>query len=143
MTGASDGPPSPASSRSRQRPRPSQRAASVAFAIRRDERQRQEGQVQAGHVHSHAIGMNEGMRVLSYLIAGVALYGGIGWLADHLLGTGFWLPAGIVLGAALAVFTIARRFGRVGQNPAADSRRAVSSRPAVRSRRATTGGGAS
>ena len=41
-------------------------------------------------------GMNTGMRVLSYLIAGVALYGVLGWLGDHLLGTGFLLPIGIV-----------------------------------------------
>ncbi|BAK36035.1 hypothetical protein MLP_30210 [Microlunatus phosphovorus NM-1] len=52
------------------------------------------------------------MRVLSYLLAGVALYGGLGWLADHLLGTGFLLPVGIVLGAAAAAYTIIRRFGR-------------------------------
>ncbi len=64
-------------------------------------------------MHSHAVGMNEGLRVLSYLIAGVALYGALGWLADWLLGTGFWLPVGIVLGAASAVYTIIRRFGRV------------------------------
>lgn len=68
---------------------------------------------QGGQVHSHAAGMNEGLRVLSYLIAGVALYGVLGWLADHLLGTALWLPVGIVLGAAVAVFTIIRRFGRV------------------------------
>lgn len=48
-------------------------------------------------MHSHAAGMDAGLRVLSYLLAGVALYGGAGWLADHLLGTGFWLPIGIVL----------------------------------------------
>lgn len=74
--------------------------------------QRERG-AEEGHVRSHAVGMNEGMRVLSYLLAGVALYGGLGWLADHLLGTGFLLPIGIVLGAATAVYTIIRRFGRV------------------------------
>lgn len=69
--------------------------------------------VEEGQVHSHAVGMDQGMRVLSYLLAGVALYGGLGWLADHLLGTGFLLPVGIVLGAAAAVYTIIRRFGRI------------------------------
>ena len=83
------------------------RAASVSVAMERGDR------APGGQVHSHAAGMNEGMRVLSYLIAGVALYGGLGWLADHLLGTGFWLPIGIVLGAAAAVYAIIRRFGRV------------------------------
>ena len=90
-----------------QRPRPSQRAASVSLALKRSAQAQQEG----GQVHSYAIGMNEGMRVLSYLIAGVGLYGGLGWLADRLLGTGFGLPVGIVLGAAIAAYVIIRRFG--------------------------------
>ena len=94
--------------------RPSQRAASVSIAIKQRRRAEEEG----GQVHSHAVGMNEGLRVLSYLIAGVALYGALGWLADWLLGTGFWLPVGIVLGAASAVYTIIRRFGRVEDSTA-------------------------
>ena len=72
----------------------------------------QRSQARHAQVYGHAAGMNEGMRVLSYLLAGVALYGGLGWLADRLLGTGFWLPVGIVLGAAIAVYAIIRRFGR-------------------------------
>lgn len=73
---------------------------------------KREREAEEGQVHSHAVGMDQGMRVLSYLLAGVALYGGLGWLADHLLGTGFLLPVGIVLGAAAAAYTIIRRFGR-------------------------------
>ena len=46
------------------------------------------------------------MRVLSYLIAGVVLFGLLGWLGDRVLGTSFLLPVGIVGGAALAVYTI-------------------------------------
>ena len=98
-----------ASQRRVQPVRPSQRAASVSIAMKQRRRAEEEG----GQVHSHAVGMNEGLRVLSYLIAGVALYGALGWLADRLLGTGFWLPVGIVLGAAFAVYTMIRRFGRV------------------------------
>ena len=48
-------------------------------------------------------GMDIGMRVLSYLIGGVAFYGLLGWLGDHFLGTGFLLPIGIVVGAALGL----------------------------------------
>ncbi|WP_375426451.1 AtpZ/AtpI family protein [uncultured Friedmanniella sp.] len=55
--------------------------------------------------------MNQGMRVLSYLIAGVALYGGIGWAADHWLGTHVLLPVGLVLGAGLAIYMIIKQFG--------------------------------
>ena len=63
-------------------------------------------------------GMNLGMQVLSYLIAGVALYGFLGWLGDRVLDTGFLLPIGIVLGAGLGCYVIIRRFGRVENTPA-------------------------
>jgi ATP synthase protein I len=63
-------------------------------------------------------GMNLGMRVLSYLISGVAFYGFLGWLGDHFLGTGFLLPIGIVAGAALGCYVVIRRFGRIEDVPA-------------------------
>jgi F0F1-type ATP synthase assembly protein I len=53
--------------------------------------------------------MDQGMRVLSYLISGVLLYGAIGWVADHFLHTSFLLPIGIVLGAAFGIYTTIRR----------------------------------
>ena len=56
-------------------------------------------------------GMNQGMQVLSYLIAGVLLYGGLGWLGDRYLGTGFLLPVGIVLGAGFGIYLVVKRFG--------------------------------
>jgi ATP synthase protein I len=49
-------------------------------------------------------------QVISYLVAGVAMYGLVGWLLDRWLGTSFLLPVGIVLGAALGVLTIHLRF---------------------------------
>lgn len=55
-------------------------------------------------------GMNQGVQVLSYLIAGIGIYGFLGWLVDHFLGTGFWLPVGIVAGAALSIYVVIRRF---------------------------------
>jgi F0F1-type ATP synthase assembly protein I len=58
-------------------------------------------------------GMDMGLRVLSYLISGVLVYGLLGWAGDHYLGTKFLLPIGIVVGAAFGVFVIIRRFGRV------------------------------
>ena len=58
-------------------------------------------------------GIDTGYRVLSYLIAGVLVWGGLGWLADYLLGTAFLLPVGIVLGAALSVYMVIRRFGQL------------------------------
>jgi ATP synthase protein I len=111
VTGTTSSSGAPASTRRVRLLRPSQRAASVSIAMK----QSRQAQAQEGQVYSHAAGMNTGLRVLSYLIAGVALYGALGWLADHLMGTAFWLPIGIVLGAAAAVYTIIRRFGQVGE----------------------------
>lgn len=48
---------------------------------------------------------------LSYILAGPMLYGGLGWVADRLLGTILFLPLGIVGGLALSVFVIYKRFG--------------------------------
>jgi F0F1-type ATP synthase assembly protein I len=70
--------------------------------------------------------MNEGMRVLSYLISGVLFYGFLGWLGDHFLGTNFLLPIGIVAGAALGCYVIIRRFGRVEDSPPAAGAQPVS-----------------
>lgn len=52
----------------------------------------------------------DGWRVLSYLVGGLILYAGIGWLLDRWLDTSFFLPAGIVLGAGLAVVLIYFRY---------------------------------
>jgi hypothetical protein len=39
------------------------------------------------------------------------LYGGLGWVADHLMGMVLFLPLGIVGGLALSVFVVYKRFG--------------------------------
>jgi ATP synthase protein I len=49
--------------------------------------------------------------VLSYVITGPLLYGGIGWLLDRWLGTGFLVAVGLVIGAGLAVFLVNLRYG--------------------------------
>jgi ATP synthase protein I len=54
----------------------------------------------------------DGWRVLSYLIGGVVVYGGIGFLLDRWLGTQFLLPVGIVLGAGLTILLLHFRYGR-------------------------------
>jgi len=50
--------------------------------------------------------------VLSYLLGGVILYGGIGWLLDEWLGTRGFVAAGIVLGAAAGVWLVWLRYSR-------------------------------
>ena len=60
-------------------------------------------------------GMDMGLRVLSYLISGVLIYGLLGWLGDYYFGTRFLVPIGIVVGAAFGVYVIIRRFGRIDE----------------------------
>lgn len=50
--------------------------------------------------------------VISYLLAGVIFYGGIGWLVDLWLGTRGFVAGGIVLGAAAGVVLVWLRYGR-------------------------------
>ena len=45
-----------------------------------------------------------------YLVAGVAFYGVLGWLADRWLGTSFLVAIGILLGAGLGIFMTWSRF---------------------------------
>lgn len=48
----------------------------------------------------------------SYLLAGVLGFGGLGYLADRLLGTDFLVAIGIVGGMALAVYYVWFRYGK-------------------------------
>lgn len=50
--------------------------------------------------------------VISYLLSGVILYGGIGWLLDWWLGTRGFVAGGIVVGAAAGVGLIWLRYSR-------------------------------
>lgn len=57
-------------------------------------------------------GMDTGLRIISYLIAGLIFYGGLGWLADYLLHTTMWLPVGLILGAVLGIYLVIKRYGQ-------------------------------
>ena len=56
-------------------------------------------------------GMEDGMVVLSYVLAGLLLYGGLGWLGDHLWKTSWLLPLGLVLGLVCSTYLIIKRYG--------------------------------
>jgi ATP synthase protein I len=45
-----------------------------------------------------------------YLVAGVLLYGFVGWLLDRWWGTSFMVVLGILLGAGLALYQTFARF---------------------------------
>ena len=55
---------------------------------------------------------NAGWTAFSYLIGGMAFYGGIGWLIDRWTRHSFFLPAGMLIGIALGVTLIIYRYGR-------------------------------
>ena len=50
-----------------------------------------------------------------YIVAGVAFYGLLGWLADRWLGTRFLVAVGILAGAALGIYLTAARFRTTDQ----------------------------
>lgn len=56
---------------------------------------------------------DDGMVALSYIMAGLILYGGLGWLGDHYLHTKWLLPVGLVAGVASSTYLIIKRYGRL------------------------------
>jgi ATP synthase protein I len=58
------------------------------------------------------VGANQGWTAVSYLIAGILVWGFVGWLIDRWLHTGGVATAiGAVIGAGGGVYLIARRLG--------------------------------
>ena len=54
----------------------------------------------------------QGMTAVSYLLGGMLVWGGIGWLVDHYVGTkGIFAGIGAVVGIAGGVYLIVRRLG--------------------------------
>ncbi len=50
-------------------------------------------------------------RIIAYLLSGPLFYGGIGYLLDRWLGTGWIVGAGIVVGMALSLYLVWFRYG--------------------------------
>jgi hypothetical protein len=48
---------------------------------------------------------------LAYVLAGPLTFGPVGWGLDHLLGTSFLLPLGILAGMALSLYLVWFRYG--------------------------------
>jgi len=55
---------------------------------------------------------HDGWRVLSYLLGGMLIYGGLGWLVGHWTGISVLFPLGMILGLGLGVATIVFRYTR-------------------------------
>lgn len=59
-----------------------------------------------------AQGLNIGWTVLSYLLSGMAAYGGIGWLIGRAVHVSMLFPLGMLVGLAISLGYIIHRFGR-------------------------------
>jgi ATP synthase protein I len=53
---------------------------------------------------------HDGWRVLSYLLGGMLIYGGLGWLVGHWTGIAVLFPLGMILGLGLGIATIVFRY---------------------------------
>jgi len=57
-------------------------------------------------------GASEGWAALSTLIAGIVVWGGVGYGLDRLFGTSFIVVIGLLLGVASSIYLVYVRAGR-------------------------------
>jgi ATP synthase protein I len=55
---------------------------------------------------------NAAYSALSYLLAGLVFWGGVGFALDHWLGTNFLVLIGLLVGGAAAMYLIYVRYGK-------------------------------
>ena len=55
---------------------------------------------------------NAGWAIFSYLIAGMAFYGGLGWLISRWTHIGVIFPVGMLVGLGVGVFAVIYKYGR-------------------------------
>jgi len=53
-----------------------------------------------------------GSEVVSYVIAGLLAYGGIGWLVAHFTHIQLFFPIGMLVGVAISLGWVVHRYGR-------------------------------
>jgi ATP synthase protein I len=66
---------------------------------------------QRAAAQGRALGLETGWTVFSYLLAGMAAYGGIGWLIGRAVHVALLFPLGMLLGLAISLGYIIYRFG--------------------------------
>jgi ATP synthase protein I len=57
-------------------------------------------------------GVNEGWTALSYIISGVLVWGGVGWLLSAWLDAELFIPLGLMVGAAAGVGLVWLRYSK-------------------------------
>ncbi len=55
---------------------------------------------------------NAGWLIFGYLISGMAVYGGLGWLIGHLTHVAVLFPVGMLAGLVIAVLAVIYKYGR-------------------------------
>jgi F0F1-type ATP synthase assembly protein I len=99
----------PVSAANSDRLRQTARAATAARAADR------QGTASEREAHGRALGLGTGSTVFSYLIGGMAAYGGIGWLVGKAVHVSLLFPIGMVVGLGISVGYVIYRFGSQGQ----------------------------
>jgi ATP synthase protein I len=66
----------------------------------------------SSEAQGRAEGLNIGWTVFSYMLSGMAAYGGIGWLAGRALHVQMLFPIGMLVGIAISVGFVIWRYGR-------------------------------
>jgi ATP synthase protein I len=74
-------------------------------------RAQKQAQKQAA-ARGRAQGLETGWTVVSYLLAGMAAYGGIGWLIGRAVHVPLLFPIGMLVGLGISTGYIIHRFGR-------------------------------
>jgi F0F1-type ATP synthase assembly protein I len=59
-------------------------------------------------------GLGTGWEIVSYLISGMLVYGGIGWLVGRAVHIELLFPLGLAVGLGIALWWVIYRYGRVG-----------------------------
>ena len=65
---------------------------------------------------ARALGLSTGWNVFSYLIAGMAAYGAIGWLIGRAVHVAILFPIGMLLGLGISLGYIIHRYGRAASH---------------------------
>lgn len=61
---------------------------------------------------SDKISRGTGWEILSYLLSGMTVYGGVGWVIGHFTHIQIFFPIGMVIGLAISLGWVVYRFGR-------------------------------
>jgi ATP synthase protein I len=87
----------------------------VSVPDRRDTRVTRD--IRTEEAEGRAQGLNTGWTVFSYLLSGMAAYGGIGWLIGRAVHVAVLFPIGMLAGLAIAIGFIIWRYGRSPDRP--------------------------